>query len=275
MKVYTDGLSAIISEIKSKTRARIYVMTPTVYDGDHSAPWSKTTRYNDVLDRYSDAAKQIAARENLPVIDLHSATMEALRKAKQQKSDYTFLHDGVHPEEDGQLVMAAEMLRAWGAKSAEAIRQANIQSGSARLTIAAPLPWPSPLPSETIQSVNPQITDLGKVRLKVIGLPSGSYDVQIDGSNAGRFTSDQLLAGIAVNSQKATDATRQVAALVRQRADIFFNRWRQIEARLVKEYISAPRAVAAIDVLVGEMTARARSLARPHNYDVVITRVEK
>jgi hypothetical protein len=32
-KVYEDGLTAIIRELKSKTGARIYVMTPTVYDG--------------------------------------------------------------------------------------------------------------------------------------------------------------------------------------------------------------------------------------------------
>src|SRR6185295_10710406 len=40
MKVYTDGLAAIIQELKAKTKARLYVMTPTVYDGTRNTPWS-------------------------------------------------------------------------------------------------------------------------------------------------------------------------------------------------------------------------------------------
>src|SRR5262249_41410719 len=63
LKTYEDGLTAIIRELKSKTRARIFVMTPTAYDPDHPAPWSNSKRYDKVLDHYSEAAKQIAARE--------------------------------------------------------------------------------------------------------------------------------------------------------------------------------------------------------------------
>src|SRR5258708_6224929 len=57
MKVYVDGLTAIIHELRANTRARIYVMTPSVYDGTRHTSWSHTTRYNEGLDRYSEAAK--------------------------------------------------------------------------------------------------------------------------------------------------------------------------------------------------------------------------
>src|SRR6266404_492706 len=102
MKTYTDGMSEIIRIIKTKTHARIYVMTPTAYDGSRHTSWSHTDKYNDVLDKYSDAAKEIARRENLPVIDLHAATSNALKVAKQAQPDYTFEDDGVHPGPDGQ-----------------------------------------------------------------------------------------------------------------------------------------------------------------------------
>src|SRR5205085_7447915 len=164
MKVYIDGLTAIIHEIKAQTKARIYVMTPTVYDGTRNTPWSHTTRYHDVLDRYREAARQIAAREQLPVIDLHAVTVEALARAKKSDPSYTFLPDGVHPQEDGQLVMAAEILRAWGAPPASGIWGKTFlpfqipthpAPSSATLTITAPLPWPEPLPSEKLRAVWP------------------------------------------------------------------------------------------------------------------------
>jgi lysophospholipase L1-like esterase len=94
MKIYTDGLSEIIRIIKKESDARIYVMTPTAFDGTRPTPRPRNNQYNDVLDRYSEAAKEIARRENLPVIDLHTATSTALKVAKQAQPDYTFEDDG-------------------------------------------------------------------------------------------------------------------------------------------------------------------------------------
>lgn len=282
MKTYEDGLSAIIREIKAKTRARIFVMTPTVYDGTRRPAWSHTDRYNEVLDRYSEAARQIAAREGLPVIDLHTVTTEALKKAKQIKGDYTFVPDGVHLAEDGQLIMAAEILRAWGA-AAERIgimeKEGNFQSDitrsfSSKLEIKAPLPWPSPLPSEIVRKARPEITDLGLVKLRIAIPTSGKYSVTVDGSPASEFSADQLKAGIALTSEKAMAESRSLAALIRRRADLFFTRWRQIEVPLAKDYKSAARAISSIDSLIEEMTARARALSKPHTYEIVIKPIQ-
>ncbi len=275
MKVYEDGLSAIIRELKSKTSARIYVMTPTVYDGTRHTPWSHTDRYNDVLDRYSEVATQIARREELPVIDLHTATAEALAQAKKQDPDYTFLPDGVHPAEDGQLLMAAEILHAWGAHASptELSREANFgASKTVSLMVSAPLPWPSPLPSERMRGVRSEIMDLGRVSLRIPGLPEGSYSLSVDGGNATTYTSDQLRDGIDLGglSDSAAKESSALAALIRKRADFFMTRWRQIELPY-SDYKSTPAVVSAYDSLIAEMTARARTMAGPHKYNVVIT----
>ena len=283
LKVYVDGLTAIIREIKEKTRARIYVMTPTVYDGTRNTPWSHTTRYNDVLDRYSEAAKQIAAREQLPVIDLHAVTVDALTKAKKNDSAYTFLPDGVHPQEDGQLVMAAEILRAWGAPASGVRTVENAPRVPAsplggpyviKATVTLPLPWPEPLPSDKLRAAWPQITEMGAVTLAFKGLPvRGQYQVKVDGEDAGSFTADQLEAGIALNqlSKKAQDDARALAALIRKRADWFFTRWRQIEVPYAGEYKSTANVVTAFDALIAEMAERARARAVLHSYSVTAT----
>lgn len=276
LKTYEEGLTAIIRELKARTRARLFVMTPTAYDPDHPAPWSNSKRYDKVLDHYSEAAKQIAAREGLPVIDLHSVTTEALQKAKQIKSDYTFLPDGVHPAEDGQLVMAAEILRAWGAPAnGTELSVIDQLSGSKMMTkVNAPVPWPAPVPSETLGKARPQITDLGITKFKLGTIAPGKYAVSIDGSSAENYTADQLKAGVALKSEKANEESRSLAAFIRRRADLFFMRWRQIEVPLSKDYSSAPRAISNIDSLIEEMTTQARKLSKPHQYEIVITRVE-
>jgi lysophospholipase L1-like esterase len=279
LKVYEDGLTAIIRELKTKTQARIFVMTPTVYDGTRNTPWSKTTRYNEVLDRYSEAAKQIAAREGLPVIDLHAVTVEALRQAKAEDAAYTFLPDGVHPEADGQLVMAAEMLRAWGAPAGgvEVSKQASLGGGkTASLTVSAPLPWPSPVASERLRGIRPELTSLGLVSLRLTGLAAGRYGVTVDGRDAGEFTDEKLREGIRLSalSAKATEEAAALSTLIRKRADLFFARWRQIQLPYAAEYKATANVVSSLDLLIDEMAERARRLGSPHQYQVVVTRIE-
>jgi lysophospholipase L1-like esterase len=281
MKVYTDGMTAIIRELKTKTKARLYVMTPTVYDGTRNTPWSHTTRYNDVLDRYSEAAKQIAAAEQLPVIDLHAVTTEALTLAKKSDPSYTFLNDGVHPEADGQLVMATEILRAWGAPAdgVEATKTAipalavDHQPLNNEVTVNLPLPWPEPWPGEKLRAVWPQITQMGTVTLRIKGFTSGTYKVSVDGGEARTFTADELARGIVLNqlSKKAQEDSRAVAGLIRKRADWFFTRWRQIEVPYASEYKATANVVTAFDGLIAEMAERARTMAALHFYHVVIT----
>lgn len=276
-KVYEDGLTAIIRELKSRTGARIYVMTPTVYDGTRHTPWSRTDRYNDVLDRYTETVKAIAQREELSVIDLHTVTTEALLRAKKDDPAYTFAPDGVHPQEDGQLLMAAEILRAWGAPlgGLELSKQVRLeQDRTASLSVIAPLPWPEPLPSEKLRRVWPVMMEIGRVIVHLTGLPSGEYKLSIDGKDAGKYTSEALSGGIPVSllSEKATDETRVLAGLVRKRADLFFLRWRQIEVALATEYQSTLKVVSSLDSLIAEIQERTRTLGAFHKYQLVVSR---
>jgi lysophospholipase L1-like esterase len=278
LKVYVDGLSAIIHQIKAQTRARIYVLTPTVYDGTRHTLWSHTDRYNEVLDRYSEAAKELAAREGLTVVDLHTATTDALRRAKTIDANYTFLPDGVHPEADGQLVMAAELLRALGAPATGADVAAWFvpdASGAARLVISAPLPWPPVQPSETLRRAAPGVEELGRVRLRVGGAHDGAYAVSVDGAPAKTFSARQLSDGIdlAELSPAAREASAVLGTLIRQRADLFFMRWRQVELPFAGKFTHAPAAVSSLDALIADLNERERVIAQPRECHVMIEHV--
>ena len=278
LKVYEEGLTAIIRELKTHTRARLYLMTPTVYDGTRHTSWSHTDRYNLTLDRYSEAGKQLAAREDLPVIDLHSATTTALDRAKEVDPAYTFLPDGVHPEADGHLVIAAEILRAWGASPTgiEVDRQVAMAmngKASVSVSVSAPLPWPMPLPSKTLRVVAPGVSELGQVVVKLKGLPAGTYELRVDEIKAGEFSAEQMSAGITVSelSPKNLAMSRTLAALVRQRVDLFQTRWRQVAVPFGAKYRGGPAAVSSLDALIAELARRSRVLAQPHTYQINVS----
>jgi len=280
MKVFEDGLAEIIHQIKARTSARIYVMTPTVYDGTRHTPWSHTDRYNEVLDRYSQAARELANREKLAVIDLHSITTAALHDAKSIESSYTFLPDGVHPEPDGQLVIAAGILKAWGApeKGLERSVQPKLDShGASTFSINAPLQWPVPLPSATLSRAAPHISDLGSIVIKFKGLPLTPFNLKIDGKEIGVFNGKQLESGLDLNALPGIDrtSTTKLLALIRQRADLFFMRWRQLEVPFSGTYVHTTSTVTAMDQLIDDLLERERKLAKPVAYQLSISPVSK
>jgi lysophospholipase L1-like esterase len=280
MKVFEDGLAEIIHQIKARTSARIYVMTPTVYDGTRHTPWSHTDRYNEVLERYGKAAMELANREKLAVIDLHSVTTAALHDAKSIESSYTFLPDGVHPEPDGQLVIAAGILKAWGAleKGLEINVQPKLDShGASSFSINAPLQWPAPLPSATLSRAAPQITGLGGIVIKFKGLPSAPFSLMVDGKELGVFNGNQLESGLDLNALPGIDrtSTTKLQALIRQRADLFFMRWRQLEVPFSGTYVHTTSTVSAMDQLIDDLLERERKLAKPVAYQLSISPVSK
>jgi hypothetical protein len=272
-KNYTDGLSEIIHRIKNQTHARIYVMTPTVFDGTRPTPRPRNNQYNDVLDKYSDAAKEIAKRENLPVIDLHTATVNALKAAKKEQSDYTFVDDGVHPGPDGQAVMAAEIVRAWGApEGGEVLTQrAELKNASASFAVMAPLPWPAPGTSERIRTADPLMGRVGSITLKITGLPRGVYRLLIDALPGDSYSTAQLEAGVPIGtlSKKAQEASAQLAKAVRDKEDVEYMRWREIQLRFDKLKATV-NAEQALDALAKEANELAREKAQLRKYEITL-----
>jgi hypothetical protein len=278
MKTYTDGLSEIIHIIKKETHARIYVMTPTVFDGTRPTPRPRNNQYNDVLDKYSEAAKEIAKRESLPVIDLHSTTVNALNAAKKAQPDYTFVDDGVHPGPDGQAVMAAEIVRAWGAPVSGAVvsQKTGIKNSSANFTVLAPLPWPASVTSERIRQADPLIASIGSVTLKISGLGPGNYKLTVDGKQCENYSAEQFESGIPIGtlSDAAQKQSADLARSVRDKEDIEYMRWRDVQLRFAK-LKATPVAAQLLDSLASEAYAYARSQAQPRKYEITLTMVGK
>lgn len=279
MKTYTDGLSQIIAIIKRETHARIYVMTPTVYDAEMKTTWSHTDKYNEVLDRYSEAAKEVARREGLPVIDLHTATTAALSNARKIDKSYTFFGqgDGVHPKPEGHAVMAAEIINAWGGHATSIGIADQLWSNGARehsFDAPAPLPWPAFKLSDTILKADPTLAEISKDAFTLGSIPGGNYSVTVDSTNAGTFTADQIMkAGIPLNaSESAMKGSADLAKAVRDKEDLEYMRWRTLAK--FASLKSTAAAQAEVQKMTQEQFAVAREKAKPHKYQIVLTEKE-
>jgi hypothetical protein len=279
LKTYTDGLSQIIAIIKRETKARIYVMTPTVYDAEMKTTWSHTDKYNEVLDRYSEAAKEVARREALPVIDLHSTTSTALMNARKIEKSYTFFStgDGVHPKAEGHAVMAGEIVRAWGALEGGKIetRNATCVELLCVLSILEPLPWPPISLSDKIEKADPMVAGIGIVTVKVTGVPMGRYGIRVDGKPAGEFPQSQLAGGLVISalSGSAEKESAELGKAVRDKEDLEFMRWRTFPTRF-GALKSTAEAQAALQKMVDEQFAVAREKAKFHKYEITLTKQE-
>ncbi len=278
LKTYTDGLSQIIAIIKRETHARIYVMTPTVYDAQMKTTWSHTDNYNTVLDRYSEAAKEVARREGLPVIDLHTATTAALTNARKIDKSYTFFGqgDGVHPKPEGHAVMAAEVINAWGGHGFNTgfTDQIWVPTREHRFEVNAPLPWLGFKLSDTILTADPLLAHLASDTFTLGSVPVGHYSVTVDGSTAGTFTADQIMkSGIPLNaSEPAMKESLALAKAVRDKEDLEYLRWRTLAK--FADLRSKAAAQAEVQKMTEEQFALAREKAGPHKYVIVLTSQE-
>ncbi len=111
LETFKDGLTKLISTIRSQTDARVVLLTATCVD-DNGHDWLKG--YNITLSRFVAETKKIAAKEGIPVIDLFHPLRAALAIGRRADDTFTLIPDGVHPNEAGHRIMADTILRAWG-----------------------------------------------------------------------------------------------------------------------------------------------------------------
>jgi hypothetical protein len=217
----------------------------------------------------------MAAREKLSVIDLHTATGNALLAAKKAQADYTFEEDAVHPGPDGQGVMAAEIVHAWGApEQGIVITRKLTNDPTTILSVSAPVPWPAPVISERIRKAFPLLETIGAVTLKVNDLPEGNYELSVDGNAAGVFSEEDLEKGISIDklSEHGPKASSDLAKAMRDKEDVEYMRWRDVQLRFAKLKTTA-NASLALDALAREANAVARTKAQPLRYKIKLEKV--
>ena len=114
---YKNGYIHIIKSIKSHLPdARIVLIAPSPFD-DVTSPPQFPGGYNAVLIRYGQFVKKLAAKYDLGYANFNRPLVKVLQQAKKINPQLAkqIIPQRVHPDANGQLVMAEALLKAWNA----------------------------------------------------------------------------------------------------------------------------------------------------------------
>ena len=294
---FSTGYKHIVDTVKRQLpAARITVIQPSPYDDVTRAPTFEGG-YNQVLVRYSEFLKQLAAEQKLGVADLNTPVVEALRKAAATDAAAAarIIPDRVHPGPSGHLIMAEALLKAWNAPALvtdveiDAARKVAARERNTRVTdiqvgkgaswtqLDEALPMPVDM-RDALTALAVRSSDfmeaLNQQTLKVRGLASGRYTLKIDGDAVGAFTAEQLASGVNLAAID-TPMTRQAAevhALTLRHNNMHSARWRQVQVPMEKDLTPhLLSALNALDELEADLIKEQRAAAQPRarRYDLV------
>jgi lysophospholipase L1-like esterase len=287
---FSSGYESMLAALKKRLPAlRLTLIRPSPYDDVTREP-GMPAGYNAVLVRYGDYLARLAARERALVADLNAPVVASLERANaaDKFNAQRMIPDRVHPGPAGQLLMAAALLKAWGAPAevstveidgagSKLAASANtsvteFQSASGRLRWTQTdkaLPFPLDL-GDVVTGLALRSSDfmdsLNRQMLRVSGLTGPRYLLRIDGDKVGVFSGAQLASGInlAILDTPMMKQARGVHSLTLQHNNIHFARWRAVQVPLADfKFERVPASMAALDQLEEEMVARQRTAARP------------
>lgn len=116
-KRFENGMIEVISRLK-RAGVKIIVGATTVVDPDffHVPKKSTPKQYNETLRRLSEISMKLAKKERFPFADIYNVMMDCMVRAKKKYgSEYNVAgKDGVHPEDNGHLIIAHVFLKTLG-----------------------------------------------------------------------------------------------------------------------------------------------------------------
>jgi lysophospholipase L1-like esterase len=295
--LYSRGYKEIIKQLKAADAGtRITAIQPSPYDDVTRAP-GFPGGYNGVLLRYSDFVQELGKSESLTVADLNRPVTAMLAKAKAASAELApkIIPDRVHPGPAGHLIMAAALLKAWNAPATvsvveidakakgvtgyESASVVNVSFGAGvkwtQTDEALPMPvdMRDPVMALAVRSSDFEET-LNRQVVKVTGLAAGKYTLRIDGSEVVTKTAAEWAQGvnIALLQTPMWEQAARVHALTLKRTSIHQARWRTVQVPLESDELTeAGGAMAALDKLTAELTAKQRAMAqpKPHVFELV------
>lgn len=119
---YSNHLVSVVGKMKDSGVRFIVLGSPGIIDaaaiGDANSIMGRPISpadYNETLRSLGEVVRQVSQENGLGFADVHGAMVGAVAKAQAARGkDYTISKDGVHPFENGQLVMAYAFLKGMG-----------------------------------------------------------------------------------------------------------------------------------------------------------------
>ncbi len=223
---------------------RVVVYTPGAVDYDKQARL-KEASYNDNLEALGKAALGLAKQYNLPSADVIHPMIAFQNAQKAKDTNFTMIPDSVHPNAAGHLVMAQEMLKGLGAEpmpplgsvdlaanTGDGLRVVSNNTAQIVLENTRPVLMPFWFEGGSLGVMRDSgFLEMAGQKLTIKGAPAGSYKVTFNGADAGKFSSDELAAGVEISGNNFLPAQR-VHDLIQRKEDSYFTAWRQVRLPL-------------------------------------------
>jgi lysophospholipase L1-like esterase len=217
-EAYKTGYRTLVDDLKTDLPGvRLTLIRPSPYDEIAHPPL--IVGYNDVMFKYGDFLSRLGAKQDIPVVDFNQPITDALRAGMKinPRMVGSLLPDRIHPSPTGHWIMAAALVRGWNISpivSSVALDAARTDVTSEQNTTVSGLNetpnglrWTQldralPLPLELNDSMMQfllQISDVASLdqqMLRVTGLSSASYSLEIDGQKIASFSRQELAGGI-------------------------------------------------------------------------------
>ncbi len=298
LAAFADGYAAIVHRLRQALPGvRLTFLLSSPFD-DVSRKPQFAPGYDDALRRLGCYLATLGGREKATVVDFRTPLNAGLAAliASSPELARQLIPDRVHPSPAGHVVMAAALLRAWGAPALvahveiDAAARAVVAAENAKVSQLAPadggVAWTQldgalPLPVsfddagiELAQKAGADLEGLDAEPLLVRGLAAGRYELKIDGQSVGGFTDGELARGVNL-------ATRGTP----QRRQSFSARWsiedshrlQLLRRRLLASGGSDPKTTGVVAFLDAQDEAarkarRAESQPKPRRYELTPVR---
>jgi lysophospholipase L1-like esterase len=288
-KNYIDKQTQLVALLKANG-ARVALVTPQPIEEKRPDP-DKDVR-NDSLRKMSDGLREVATKESVLFADQFDPYMAVMLKARQADPATTIGGgDAVHPGPVGQSIMAWAILKSLGAPAA--VSSAELNGTTGKIVAAtgcqitdpkvaagvvsftrkdAALPLPLDPSAETVTKLIPLLDDLSRYELKVTGLTAPKYQLLIDDKPAATFTAQELAQGcnLTLTAGPITEQSRQLWALVVEKNNAFFRRWREVQLYGPPDWAKSPafeaareKELARQDEQIAQLETKINALRQP------------
>lgn len=296
-EIYSNGYRNLVKQLRTELPdLRITAIQPSPYDDVTRKP-NFPGGYNGTLLRFSDFLAELAKEENLMLADLNRPVVAALETAfaKDPQLAAQIVPDRVHPRPSGHLLMAAALLKSWGApplvsavaldaQEAKVLRSENTEvtdiqfaEGVSWTQRDAALPMPLDLADPVVALAvgsSDFVESLNQQTLSVKGLKAGKHTLLIDGDVVGVYEADSLAAGINLATLQTPmwAQASQVHQLTLDRANAHNTRWRSVQVPFdEKQPEATANSMEALDRLSEALRREQYLAAQPnaHRFEVV------
>jgi lysophospholipase L1-like esterase len=291
--VFQKGYKTLLNDLAARLpQAKITLISSSPYD--ELTHGTEFPGLSSTVQRYGQFVKDLAVERGDTFVDFNDALGTVMQTAAKDNSDYAALliPDRIHPSESFHWVMAEELMNTWQAdpevSSVELDAQSvtvvvsrnadisNLQHAGSELrwtvlehALPLPLSLGNPMMAFVIRVGHLESMDMEMLRVR--GLSTGRYSLEIDGKAIGDFSAEQLNAGLnlALLRTPMLDQARGVDWTEERKMKMDAARF-TLEAEMpdTAASLEAVKTLrAAIDTLSAE--SHQQALPKPHTFALV------